>query len=224
VREDRINLLPSSFRQAPRPMGAGRRYAIAVTISTAAVVLAWLYTGLEVSMARSQYAAACEQANATPPTKTKATELRHEIAQTEKALARYRRFASPLTVSDVIATAVNRIPAGVRLDRMDVFAGPLRSTRTHRGERKLSADAIPPRELRAELSGLAEDPMVIDELARRLRRHEPFADVKTTFGRGSSRETGRRFRLSFRIDLDVPYEVVANDADRLAIVGENDDR
>jgi hypothetical protein len=108
----------------------------------------------------------------------------------------------------VVATIVNDLPPGITIETLDMEAG---ERRVPRAARVVAGDNNrPPRLLVVEISGFAPANDDISLLMMRLRNHESFEEVTLDFNRTRVVRDiiAREFRLSFRVDLERPYDVV----------------
>jgi hypothetical protein len=206
-----IDLLPEAIRLRSQAGLRTGRYITAAVAAVAILVLATTHTRLGLNRARADFAAAREQADLVLSTEAKAAELSTTIADLEGYTRRYDRIALPLEVSAVLATLINRLPDGMTLDRIDLDAGARRVARSPRSKGEKNPELAPPRVLTAEISGFAPDDGAIAEFVAALEQIEPFGGISVDFSRTRAVRglMAREFRLSFRIELDVPYQIVA---------------
>jgi hypothetical protein len=205
-----IDLLPDAIRARTQAGLRTGRYITAIVLAVILLALATTHTRLGLQRARLEFAAAREQADLVLSTEAKAAELSRTIEDLEGYMRRYERIALPLDVSAVLATLINQLPEGMTLDRIDLDAGARRVTRTPRGKSERNKEETPSRILTAEISGFAPDDAAIAEFVTGLEQIEPFGDISLDFSRTRAVRgiMAREFRLSFRIELDVPYEIV----------------
>jgi len=210
MRQHPIDLLPDSIRARGQARTRTGRYITAGILSVVVVVLAATHARLGLARARDELATAREQADLVLNAEAKATELNRMIADDRQYIDQYDRMALPLDLSAVIATVINRMPEGMTLDRIDVDAGARRLVRTSRSKGESDQDQPLPRILTAELSGFAPNDQRIAEFVAELEQARPFRNVSLDFSRTRILRglSAREFRLSFRIDLDVSYEIV----------------
>lgn len=153
------------------------------------------------------------QASQVFETEASVAKLRRALANTQQFISIYHKVAYPIEMSAVLATVIKVLPDSVTLDQIDLNAGARQTARTARfkGERPTGADKdqpTPPRMLIGEISGFAASDQHIAELVSRLSSTAPFRDVTLDFSRTRDvrGQSAREFRLSFHIDLDVPYQ------------------
>ena len=114
-------------------------------------------------------------------------------------------------MSRVLATLINELPSSAALDRITLYAGPRRRSRTARVRTTTGGQqGPPPRVLTGELMGFAAEDHEVTEIVNRLDKLGLFKQIGIDFsGTRSVRErSAREFRISFRVDLEAKYEVV----------------
>jgi len=208
MRQHSIDLLPESIRlRAEVGLRAGRFIAGTVAGLGLLVVVA-THSLLTLTSAQDQLFGTSAQAEHVFITEAKAAELRRVMKQSQEYSELYRRISLPVDVSAVLATVINAMPDSVTLDQFDLDAGAKQmalSSRSKHDDTKTAA----PRVLTGEVSGFAANDMQIAQLVSNLEQSPPFKDVSLDFSRTRrvNDRDAREFRLSFRIDLDVPYAV-----------------
>ena len=226
MRQSPIDLLPDSIRARSRAGVRTGRYITVGLASIVILVIAATHTRLSFQSALDELAVTREQANLVLTAEAKAAELKSMIASVQDDILHYERIALPLNQTAVLATVINEMPAGVSLDRIDLDAGARRSPRSPRSKGEANPEKAPPRVLVAEVAGFAPDDDAIAEFVTRLSRLKPLCDVSIDFSRTLSvrGRSAREFRLSFRIDLDVTYEVATiGDSAPGLVMEESDD-
>ncbi|MDY7108377.1 MAG: PilN domain-containing protein [Planctomycetota bacterium] len=214
MKQHSIDLLPDSIRARSQAGVRTGRYITSAVVSIILVVVATTHVCLQLDRARGERASAREQADLVLAAEEKASELEGMIEEVEGFIERYRRIAPPLEINRLLATAINAMPEGLTLDRVDLDAGARRITRSPRDKGPVDPDAAPPRVLTAEIAGFAPDDRAIAEFVSRLEGTEPFRQVSLDFSRTRDvrGRTAREFRLSFRINFEADYEPARADA------------
>ena len=223
MKQHPLDLLPESiYQRSQAGLRTGRMLCILGIVVAAAVITA-THSRLAVRSEHDRLAKASAQANEAFVIDARANELRQELAQIQQFTDLYEKISFPLNISAIVATVINQLPSSVTLDQIDLSAGVRQGRSTVRskgteaagGKGGVADDASAPRTLTGELSGFAASGEHIAELVRSLESMPLFGDVsldysRTRVVRGVS---AREFRLSFRVDLDARYEVVARAAD-----------
>jgi hypothetical protein len=209
MRQHPIDLLPASIRARSQAGLRTGRYVASATIAVVLIVVASTHSRLALTRAQAELAVATEEADLVLATEARANEISALIDETHEYIDRYQQLSLPLETSSVLATLVNGMPSGMTLDRIDIDAGARRNNRSARSRGSALLEETPPRVLTAELSGFAPDDKDIAEFVSWLDEIEPFRDVSLDFSRTRdvNGHVAREFRLSFAIDLEVPYEV-----------------
>lgn len=203
-----IDLMPGSIRRQCELGVRTGRIVGAIAVGVLIVVVLTTQARWQLDRERQRHAAAVEQAATVHEAQQRSSMLSKELTEIRSYMDVYERVALPLNLSAVIATIVNELPPGVTIETLDMEAGERRVPRAARavaGESNRS-----PRLLVVEISGIAPGNEDISLLTMRLRNHASFEEVRL-----DSNQTrvvrdviAREFRLSFRVDLDRPYDVV----------------
>ncbi len=213
-----IDLLPSEiYAQSQVGVRTGRYvvFSIAAVLILAAVTT---HARLALSAAEQQLYNTQNEANNVLEIERQAQELRKMRHGLEERIDLYERAALPLEIRRVIATIINDLPVGATLESLDLSAGVQRSTRSPRSKgRDEKAEEQAPRVLVGEISGFAASDQAIAELVAALSDRPPFQRVGLDFSRTREvrGQSAREFRVSFRIDLDAGYEVLALEREEL---------
>jgi len=204
-----IDLLPEALRNRSQAGVRTGRYVGAVVLSAVVLVVLATHSRLELERSRGALNLSREQADLVLATEARARELHEMIAELNERVQRYERIAYPFEVTRVLATVINDLPEGMTLDRIDMDAGARRAVRSARSRDKEVNDT-PPRILTIELSGFAPDDDAIARFVSRLEGQTAYRRVSLDFSRTRAVRgiLAREFRLSFSLDLDVPYDVV----------------
>ena len=210
MKQHPIDLIPQTIRVQSQAGVRTGRYVASVTTAVLLIVVAATHTRISLNRARAEFTQARDQADLVLSTEEKANDLREQLNASNEYIDRYQKIAMPLEVSSVIAAAISAIPPGLTLDRLDLDAGARRIMRSPRSKGAINPDQRLPRVLTGELSGFAPDDESIAEYIAVLEQIEPLRNVSLDYSRTRSvrERPAREFRLSFRVDLDVPYEVI----------------
>lgn len=204
-----IDLLPGSIRARSQ---AGVRTGRLIVGATAMLVMMLVFAVHSLmTLANSQEAlfATAMRAERVFETEAKILELKARLKRTNEYIEMYDRIATPVPLSAVMATVINNLPESVTLDQFDIDAGARAITRSPRAKGVENKEEIPPRVVHGEVSGFAASDLQIAELVARLTAHPLYRDVNLDFSRTRdvNKRDAREFRLSFKIDLDVPYQI-----------------
>jgi hypothetical protein len=204
-----IDLLPDAIRARSQAGVVAGRYVAALLIGVVLLGLTATHSRLMLDLARDRLRVAEEQADIVLAAEAKAAHLRRSLNETRDYIRRYEQIALPLEISRVVATVINELPASATIDRIDLQAGARQRTRTTRGRGSVRSDDPLPRVLKAELSGFAATDQDVAEIVSNLEGIGLFEQVSLDFSRTRSvrERNAREFRISFRADLDVRYEV-----------------
>lgn len=204
-----VDLLPDSIRARSQAGIVAGRYVVSLLVAVVLLGLAATHSRLMLDLARQRLRVAEEQADIVLSAEAKATQLRQMLDATSEFIRRYELIATPIEVSRVVATLVNVLPESATLDRIDLKTGPLQSGRSARGHSASKKDGPVPRWLTGEISGFAVTDMEVAELVGRINDIGLFDQVSLDFSRSRTvrGHMARGFRISFRADLDVRFEV-----------------
>ncbi len=206
-----IDLLPEQIRARSQSRVMAGRYVIAIVTVVALLAIATTHSKVRLAHARQQLDEAQQQAELAVAGEVQVSALRAELRQRQQFTQRYEHIAVPLEMSQVLATVVNELPVNVTLDHLDLVVEARRSTRSARSRSTGDENGPRPRVLTGELRGFAATDADIAEIVARLESRSLFEHVGLDFSRTRSvrERIAREFRVSFRINLDVPYRVVA---------------
>jgi hypothetical protein len=204
-----VDLLPDAIRARSQAGVVAGRYVAALLIAVVLLGLTATHSRLMLDLARDRLEVAEDQADIVLSAEAKAAQLRRSLNDTRDYIRRYERIALPLEISRVIATIVNKLPASATIDRIDVRAGVRQRNRSTRSRGALRPDDPLPRALTGELSGFAATDHDVAQIVANLEALELFDEVHLDFSRTRTvrERNAREFRISFRADLDVRYEV-----------------
>lgn len=206
-----IDLLPDQIRARGRAGVVAGWYVGAIMAVVVLLAVSATHARFRLSHARAQFDEAEQRASLVIAGETQASALRDQLRETGRFIERYERTALPLDMSQVLATVVNDLPVNVTLDRIDLVAGVRRTGRSARSRGEGDEAGPRPRVLTGELRGFAATDADIAEIVARMESRALYEHVSLDFSRTRAvRGRGaREFRISFLIDLDVPYRVVA---------------
>ena len=205
-----IDLLPEQIRVYSQSRVMARRYVIAIVAVVALLAIAATHARVRLGHARQQLSEAQQQAELVVAGEAQVSALRGEFRQRQQFIQRYEHIAVPLEMSQVLATVVNELPVNVTLDYLDLAVGARRSARTARSRSTENENGPLPRVLSGELRGFAATDADIAEIITRLESRSLFEQVSLDFSRTRSvrDRVAREFRVSFLINLDLPYRIV----------------
>ncbi len=206
-----IDLLPDQIRARSQSRIMTGRYISAVVAVVALLAIAATHSRVRLAHARQQLDKVQQRAELAIALETEASSLRAELRQQQQFTQRYEHIALPLEMSQVLATVVNVLPVNVTLDHLDLVVEARRSVRSARSRGTGDAKGPLPRVLSGELRGFAATDADIAEIVTRLESRSLFEHVSLDFSRTRSvrERIAREFRVSFRINLDRSYRVVA---------------
>ena len=224
MRQHSIDLLPDAVRQRNQAGLRTGRYVAGLLAAVIVVIVLATQARFQLDRAEKALLVAEVEANHVLEAEAKARELRTLLDEAHRYIDGYQELALPMDVSAVLATLVNQLPESVTLDRIDLDAGARRIVSSVRSKGAADDEEAPPRVLTGELAGFATSDIEIAELVTRLQEVPPFEKVSLDFSRTKPvrGRSAREFRLSFRIDLEAPYEIATPVAE-LASAGEESD-
>lgn len=204
-----IDLLPDAIRARSQAGIVAGRYVVSLLVAVVLLGLAATHSRLMLDLARQRLRVAEEQADIVLSAEAKATQLRQTLDATSEYIRRYELIATPVEMSRVLATLANLLPESASLDRIDLKAGTHQAGRSSRGRGTRKDEGPVPRSLTGELSGFALTDLEVAELVGRIEEIGLFDQVSLDFSRSRSVRglQARGFRISFRTDLDVKFEV-----------------
>ncbi len=205
-----IDLLPDQIRARGRASVVAGWYGGAIMAVVVLLAVTAIHARFRLRHAREQLNEAEQRASLVIAAEAQAGALRAQLRETRQFIERYERTALPLEMSRVLATVVNDLPVNVTLDRIDLVAGVRHTGRSARSRGAGDETGLRPRVLTGELRGFAATDADIAEIVARMESRALYEHVSLDFSRTRVvRERGaREFRISFLIDLDVPYRVV----------------
>ena len=203
-----INLLPDSYRAQSEAGVVAGRYVVSLVIAVVLLGLAATHARLMLDLSRQRLRVAEEQADIALSAESQAAELRRQLDDTRDFIRRYGLIALPIDISRVVATLTNVLPESATLDRIDLASRYSRTARSKAGRLNAAEGAVA-RTLTGELSGFALTDQDVAELVNRIEDIGLFEHVSLDFSRSRSvrGENARGFRISFRADLGVRFEV-----------------
>ncbi|MEE9130126.1 MAG: hypothetical protein V3T84_08915 [Phycisphaerales bacterium] len=205
-----IDLLPDQIRARAQAGVVAGWYVGAIMAVVVLLGVSATHARFRLSHAREQLNEAEQRASLVIAGEAQASALRAQLRETRQFIERYERTALPLDLSQVLATVVNDLPINVTLDRIDLVAGVRRTGRSARSRGAGDETGPRPRVLTGELRGFAATDADIAEIVARMESRALYEHVSLDFSRTRAvRGRGaREFRISFLIDLDVPYRIV----------------
>lgn len=206
-----IDLLPDQIRARSQSRVMTGRYVVAVVAVVALIVIGATHSRVRLGHVRRQLDEAQQRAQLVIAGETQVSALRTQLRQRQQFIQRYEHIAMPLEMSRVLATLVNELPVNVTLDHLDLVVGTRRSAQSARSRSSGNENGPLPRVLSGELRGFAATDADIAEIVTRLESRALFEHVSLDFSRTRSvrERIAREFRVSFRINLDLSYRVVA---------------
>ncbi|MEE8131251.1 MAG: PilN domain-containing protein [Vicinamibacterales bacterium] len=204
-----IDLLPDAIRARSQAGIVAGRYVVSLLLAVVLLGLAATHSRLMVDLARQRLRVAEDHADIVLSAEAKATQLRETLNATSEFIRRYELIALPIEISRVMASLVNVLPESAALDRLDIKAGTPQGIRSARGRGKRKADGPARRLLTGEINGFALTDQEVAELVARIEEIGFFDEVSLDFSRSRTVRglKARGFRISFRADLDVNFEV-----------------
>ncbi len=209
MRQHPIDLLPDSIRIRNQAGVITGRYVVATIFAVIVVVLGSVHFHVRADHAGERLEIAEEQANLVLQAEAEAQQLRLRLQALDAFVDRYREVAPPLELSRVLATIVNQLPPGTTLDQMSMYGRSTSKARSSRSRGMPQETESPPR-LNGEISGFAVSDNDVAEIVTLLDGMSLFEHVSLDFIRTRPvRGYGaREFRISFRIGLEQPFDVV----------------
>ncbi|MHC4717883.1 MAG: PilN domain-containing protein [Planctomycetota bacterium] len=207
--QGQIDLLPDSIRARSQAGVVAGRYVAAMLIAVVLLGLTATHSRLMLDLARDRLRVAEGQADIVLAAEAKGAKLRRSLDRERDYIQRYEQIALPLEISRVIATIINELPDSATLDRIDLHAGTRKRNRTARGRGATKPEGPLPRALTGELSGFAATDQDVAAIVANLEELGLFSQVSLDFSRTRAvrERTAREFRISFRADLDVRYDI-----------------
>ncbi len=205
-----IDLLPDQIRALSQARVVTGRYVVAIAAVVALLAIAATHSRIRLGHAREQLDEARRQLGLVMAGEAQASALRAQLRETHRFIQRYEQTALPLDMSRILATVVNDLPVNVTLDHIDLVAEVRRSARSARSRSAGNTNGPLPRVLTGEIRGFAATDADVAEIVARMESRALFEHVSLDFSRTRSvrERAAREFRISFRIDLDLPYRVV----------------
>ena len=206
-----IDLLPEKIRVRSQSRVVAGRYISVIVAVVALLAIGATHSRVRLAGARQQLEKAQQRAELVIASEAEASALRAELRQRQQFTQRYEHIALPLEMSQVLATVVNELPVNMTLDHLNLVVEAPRSARSARSRSTGNEKGPLPRVLSGELRGFAATDADVAEIVTRLESRSLFEQVSLDFSRTRSvrERIAREFRVSFRINLDRPYRVVA---------------
>ena len=206
-----IDLLPDQIRARSQSRVMAGRYVSAIVAVVALIAIGATHSRVRLAHVRQQFDEAQQRAELVIAGEAQVSALRAELRQRQQFIQRYEHIAMPLEMSQVLATVINELPVNVTLDHLDLVVGARRGARSARSRSTVNETGPLPRILSGELRGFAATDADVAEIVTRLESRSLFEHVSLDFSRTRSvrERIAREFRVSFRINLDLPYRVVA---------------
>jgi hypothetical protein len=214
MRHRSINLLSESVRAHAQARLRQARHLLFTGIAVVVLTLLSVHSRLLAHNSGRRLAIAEQRAAHALNLERRAVELDAMLVEARAFVERYHKVALPLRMTDVLASVCNRLPESVSLEQLHMDAGRNKPVRTPRQGTAVVPDEVPPRILRGELSGFAASDANVAEVVDRLTALAPLESVTLDFSRTRQLRglAVREFRLSFRINLEASYEIVATGA------------
>ncbi|MBC24320.1 MAG: hypothetical protein CMJ32_10450 [Phycisphaerae bacterium] len=206
MKQHQLDLLPESLRDRSRSGVMTGKLITVMIIVLAFLVLATVHSSMRLSDARgrlNQARSSAEQAEQAFALLEQASE---RLADSEQRIQQYRRVSLQIPLTRLMATIINDLPESMTLESIQCELTPLSGSVVRGGQDHHSTDPI---HLDAELSGFAGSDEDIATLVSALDASDPFTEVNWDMSRHRMirDEPAREFRVSFRIRMDLPYEV-----------------
>ena len=216
-----IDLLPESIRARSQAGITAGRYVACLLIAVVLLGLTATHSRLMLDLARQRLKVAEDQADIVLSAEAKARKLRDRLRARSEFVDRYELIALPVQVSRVVATVINLLPQSASIDRLDMYTGVRRGTRSARG-RTTPQDGPLPRVLTGELSGFTATDEDVADIVANLESLGMFEQVNLDFSRSRMvrKHNAREFRISFQADLDARYEVLDQQTPDVHVVQE----
>ena len=204
-----IDLLPEGIRARGQAGVVAGRYVAALLIGVVLVGLMGTHSHLVRDLARQRLRAAQKEADIALSAEARAEQLRLNLEDTRQFIDRYDVIALPLDLSRVVATLVNILPQSATLERITLDGGVSRGNVSARARAAGESEGPRPRVLNGELTGFALSDQDVAQIVTELERLGLFEHVSLDYSRTRAvrGRNAREFRISFRADLDVRYEV-----------------
>lgn len=209
MRQHPIDLLPDSLRARAQARTVASRNISFGVVALIVLVVVSTHARVQRLNAEDRLRDAEAHAEKVEAHEKKVTALVNELDEVNKYIILYRNAETPISVSGLIASVIERLPASVTLDRVDFQIGTKRQVRSTKRVAGGRASEPEPEErvLLAELAGFAVSDNEIAEFVTKLQCSAPFSEVSLDFSRQRlvNEQAAREFRLSFTVDLSRRY-------------------
>ena len=211
-----INLLPQSIVARNTARRRTQRIATASILVVVGLVAVITQAHFARQLTQTRLVDVREQSNRLLQKEKEIESLQARLNDWRRRADRQFELAPLLPVSQVMASVVNEMPESVIFDRLDLFRS---ATGRRRGARVVpTSEDLEARDLIGEVSGFARDDNAVTGFVARLERRDPLRrvsleNIQTVTVRGVS---ARSFRISFSIDMNVPWQVVNADTETLS--------
>ena len=183
MKQHSIDLLPEAIRQRNQAGLVTGRYIAAVVIAAIVLVVTSTHSRILTSNANARLVKAEANAKQVRDKEEMADQLRRQLRDAQMFVSDYNRVALPLELSRVLSAIVQALPESVTLTRVDIDAGYRRMSSGPRSKGKPVQNEVPPRMLRAELTGFASSDQEIAQLVAALDGTKPFDRISLDFSR-----------------------------------------
>ena len=197
-----LDLMPVSIRRRAHAGARTRRFvaaccATALCAGGAATWASLRLDRIDAHLVRAQTAAA-----RALELEDQAVNCAATAAAIESAVAEYHEASFPVNVSALVAALAATLPTGATLESLTLDLAE------HAAAAQAGGDT---RMLRGGLAGFAASDEDVAMLARRLENRAPFTNVRLEYSRGRvvHEQQARGFAVSFEVDLQQTYVVVA---------------
>ena len=209
MKQHLIDLMPASIRARSQAGLRTSRFIAAASVVLVTTIMVATHSRIRLTGAQQQLTTVKSQAESVFLLEAKAGELSKSLALNRAYIDLYEQVAYPVEVSAVLATVVNALPSSVTLEQIDIDAGTRSAGRSPRARTLSEKKADAPRIMTCEISGFASTDEHIAELVGRLESTPPFQAINLDFTRTRKINDldAREFRLSFKIDLNMRYDV-----------------
>ncbi len=209
MRQHAIDLLPESLRARAQARTIASRNITFGVVALIVLVVVSTHARVQRLNAEDQLRETEAHARQVEAHEARVSELTEQLDEINQYVIVYRNTETPISISGLIASVVEKMPGSVTLDRIDLQMGTKRQIRTSsRVASNRTSDADPvERVLLAEMSGFAVTDNDIAEFVSKLQQSAPFAQVSLDFSRQRvvNEQSAREFRLSFTVDLTRRY-------------------
>jgi len=188
-----MNLLPDQYVQRSKNRARSSRVAVAIIICLGTVAAIATHSKFALNAAVEQFVVSQSKANSALELEVDASSLELRKSQLEQFINRYEAGKIVFPMGDLIATIANMLPDSMTLEELllDVV-----QTENGRG-------------ISGHLSGFSSSDEIIAFFVSALQDQNPFGDVSMDFSKSRTIRgiRARGFRISFKIDLERPWDV-----------------